>query len=385
MAISLFGRINADFDLAHSLPRLIKMRRLIWLTVGFLCLFYSVRWIPSNPTMDFPAFYSAGRLFREGKNPYSLSDQCDVQHVFPKVSCFPFAQPPLLLPLMAATAVDNFKVSRIVYGSFLWALFVLCFWPLKQLTHDSLHAAALLTFLPVLQSLQATQTTPLILLGVLLWAMWLNSGRDHLAGLALALAMVKPQIALALGLPLVFSRPKAFVGFAIGGSVIALYSALLVGSDGIRGLLSITHLMATTNGYYVGREGMHNFAGQLARLGLDAWYAWPAYVIGIAGIAILWRKFGTSLPLLSLAVIISIFFAPHVHRHDLSLLILPLTMFPLWAPLLASTLMAAVLGTPFLYVYINTLLAGLAGCSVFPRGRSTAQQSMNTASVLETT
>src|SRR6185369_5667395 len=212
------------------------MKRIFLYVAILLCGLYSVRWLTTRPNVDFPAFYSAGRLFREGRQPYDLKAQCQVQGQITTIGCLPFAHPPLLLPVMALTAVDNWLTARVLYGSFLWLLFVACLWPLKRLTGSWTHATALLSFIPVCQSLQATQSSPLILLGVLWWASLLNDRKDFSAGVALAIALIKPHLALALGLPLIFVRPKAFLGFLCGGAAIGIYTLALVGPEGIKGI-----------------------------------------------------------------------------------------------------------------------------------------------------
>ena len=332
--------------------------------IVLLCVFYSVKWLNTNLYFDFPAFYTAGRLLREHKNPYDLTAQCELQHkLTPFPGCMPFAHPPLLLPLMALSAVDSLYVARSVYGSFIWLLFVACLWPLKRLTGSWVKSAALLAFMPVLQALQSTQSTALVLFSILMWAVLLQDKRDFWAGLILSLALVKPHIAVALAVPLALVRWKAFLGFACGSLVIGLYSLALVGPTGIQGMLSIMRLMSNTEGYYVGRSSMYNLAGFLARSDFDTRFMWPAYGLAVAGIAALWRRFGTDISMLGVAVVIALFFAPHLHLHDLSLLILPMVLFPYWFPLIVSALMVLCFQTPLLHPYGYALfLCVVLGC-----------------------
>jgi len=249
----------------------------------------------------------------------------------------------------------------------MWLLFVACLWPLKRLTGSWLHGAALLAFAPVVQSLQATQSTPLLLLGVLLWVLLLSEGKDFWAGAALALALVKPHLAIALGLPLIVVNRKAFLGFVCGSVVIGAYSLALVGPEGIRGMLSITQTMATTDGYFVRRELMFNLAGFLNRAGLSLAIVWPAYFIGIAIISVLWRRFGLRLQTIGPAVVIALFLAPHLHLHDLTLLIIPMLVLPMWTPFVASAVIGVGFGYWWLYPSVNGLMLML-GYASFRQG-----------------
>lgn len=325
------------------------MKRLLPYAAAALCILYVVSWLRSDPKVDYPAFYSAGRLFREHKSVYDLSAQCALQLEVSERGCLPYPHPPLLLPLMALTAVDNFKIAHFLYGLFVLLLFVACVVPLVKITHSKLHALVLLTFLPVQQAINSTQSTPLVLLGVLLMVLFLRERRDFLAGLCLALACVKPHIALALGVPLLFTRPKAFFGFMVGGSALVVYSLLLVGPSGLKGLANIMIVMSRGEGFFINRHMMHNLTGIVYRFDLPTWPVWPAYVLGIVSISFLWRKLDISLPTIGIAVVLVVFTAPHLHLHDLSLLMIPMLALPVWVPLLATTLLVGSFGTPFLY------------------------------------
>lgn len=74
----------------------------------------------------------------------------------------------------------------------------------------------------------------------------------------------------------------------------------------------------------------YNFAGLLARLGLGKTVAgtvgWCAFIVASTCLAL--RRRGSSIPMqLAYAVIVSIFFSPNLHFHDIALLLLPMTVF----------------------------------------------------------
>src|SRR5215472_7822000 len=211
---------------------------------------YAVAWRTVAPRdTDFPAFYAAARLWQKGLNPYDLQMQCNEQIQIRGEPCLPFAHPPVLLPLVALLSNDDFTSSYHRWVFCVLIAVVVCLVPLSQLTQDWIVSLQSVLFLPVILAIILGQDTPFILLGVLLWVWLLNRRQDVCAGLALSLAVVKPQIAILLGLPLLFSRPKAFAGFCLGAFLLTLYSFALVGTQGFHGLIAITALMSQGQGF----------------------------------------------------------------------------------------------------------------------------------------
>jgi hypothetical protein len=332
---------------------------------------YASEWLKRDPRRgDYAAFYTAGKLYREGRPVYDLDSQCEIQRQIGTPLCLPFYHPPVLLPLMSLTAGPDYLTSFRLWSALMFALILLAAWPLYGLTGDAVKALALATFYPAFLSVAQGQDTALVLLGVCLWALMLSKGRDVLAGLCLSLACVKPHLALALALPLLFARPRAFLGFAAGGSAMVLWSLLLVGPEGFAGLLRLTTLSAEGDGFGIHHAAMYNLAGLLARAGLGVWWAWPAYVAAVAGVAVLWRRRGVDT---SLGVLAAVFFAPHLHGHDLSLLIIPLATLPaIAAPLISAALRVSIavgIGHPFAYA----LMLGLAAHAIVRDGKKAAR------------
>src|SRR6266542_807621 len=206
---------------------------------------YAVAWQTVKPEeSDFPAFYSAARIWQRGENPYDLQKQCSEEVHIRGVPCLPFAHPPVLLPLVALISNDNFASSYHRWVLLLLIILVVCLIPLYQLSRDWKVSLQSILFVPVFIAITLGQDTPFILLGVLLWVQLLISNKDVWAGIALSLAIVKPQIVILLALPLLFSRPKAFAGFCLGGLISIMYSLALVGVEGLRGLVDIIRVMA---------------------------------------------------------------------------------------------------------------------------------------------
>ena len=288
---------------------------------------------------DFPAFNSAARMWASGQNPYSLKEQCSLQVPIRGEPCLPFAHPPVLLPLISLVSDESFDSSYYRWTLLLLVVTAVCIFPLYQMSRDWKVSFQALLFPPVVIAITLGQDTPFILLAVLSWAWLLNIQKDFLAGLALSLAVVKPQIAILLAVPLLFSRPRAFAGFCIGAAALMAYSFALVGLQGFRGLLGIVQLMSQGNGFGVNPRVMINATALLVRAGLSANWVWVTFALGLIVTSLIWKRRGTSLNQLVPGIVVALFCAPHLHLHDLSLLSLSLVLVPPLTPMLCSALL----------------------------------------------
>lgn len=284
-------------------------------------ILYVAAWRTVQPKeTDFPAFYSAARTWANHHNPYSLEEQCRVQLPIRGVPCLPFAHPPVLLPLISLVSSEDFNWSYYRWSLVLVLVTAICIVPIYYLCGDWKLTFQTILFFPVIVAITLGQDTPFILLAVFLWLWLLTTKRDVLSGLALSMAVVKPQIAILLAVPLLFSRPKAFAGFGLGASMLTVYSFALVGAEGFRGLLQIVEVMSEGEGYGINPRVMLNATALLVRSGLSMAWSWPVFIVGVLAISIYWKRNGTNLKELSVGIILALFCAPHLHFHDLSLL-----------------------------------------------------------------
>ncbi len=318
------------------------------LAIAFIALqiiLYAAAWRTVLPKeSDFPAFYSAARIWQEGGNPYDLEKQCDKQIPIRGVPCLPFAHPPILLPLVSLISNDDFVSSYHRWTGLLLIVVLVCIFPLYKLSNDWKNSVQSILFMPVVVSLALGQDTPFILLGVLLWLWLLLAGKDFWAGLALSLTVLKPQLAVLLGVPLLFARPKAFVGFCAGGLALLLHSFALVGTEGFVGLIRIVRVLAQGQGYGVNTSVMISVTGLLVRAGLSPVWSWVFFGLALIVVCLLWRRFGITAQTLSFGIILALFCAPHLHFHDLSLLNGPVLFLHPQAPLRAAVFIAAAYG-----------------------------------------
>lgn len=274
------------------------------------------------------------------------------------------AHPPVMLPILSIVSSSNFTKSYWRWIFVLLAASVAAFVVLWKLSGNGPGSAQSLIFYPLVLSIYFGNDTPIVLLAVVLWA-WLlvDERRDFLAGLALSLTVIKPQLAIILAVPLLFSKPKSFLGFCVGGLAFTGFSLALIGSDGFTGIVNITRIMASGKGYGIYQTTMVNTTGIFARAGLSPFWSWPLFLFATAGLCVFWRYHGGNIATISLSLIGALFFSPHVHPYDLALLAIPLVFAHRLAPLLASLIMLLV--APFNAGYIGAFILFVPLTSIY--------------------
>lgn len=338
-----------------------KSKSLWWFVIVAQLLIYGPYWYRADKTTtDFPAFHATALLWKSGQQPYNLENQCRVEkEINPAQPCLPFAHPPILLPLMALASDSNYISSYWKWTLITGLILLLTLIPLSLLTSDLTLSVQSILFFPVMFGLWMGQDNALVLLAAVLFALLLKMDRDFLAGLALSLGAVKPQLLLVLGIPLVFCRIKAFWGFCVGCGILVLFSLVLVGFDGLKGILELTSLMSKTQGFGVWPEGMYNITGFLARAGVNHFWSWLFFATAIVTTFVLWRRERITPATLSIALVLSVFTAPHVHLWDLSLLIIPLLLLHRLAPAIGSLIVIAAFPFGMTYVVTYGMMLGL--------------------------
>jgi len=328
--------------------------RRVFIIAGMVSLFVSylgiwVRFIndPVERTgSDFIAFYSAGRVaqeegIRKVYNPV-LQQQIQQEEVgFPLVpgQVLLYNHLPFLLPILQTLVNTNYVASFYRWVILLSALYITGIGilgrglPQAGLDRNSnlLMVFSGLLFLPVFFSLMNGQDTAFFFLGVALWVYGLLSGKELLAGFGLSLATVRPHLALFLAVPMLFRYRKIFVGFLLGSGILASLSLLLLGQNGTREFINILLLSAGAEWYGMKENAMYNLIGLLTRTipqleaGTIRILGWIVYVFAATCLCILWfRTKDVKHGLIGLSVTLALFSAPHLHFHDLALLLIPI-------------------------------------------------------------
>jgi hypothetical protein len=329
-----------------ALPAALLLSALALLAAIYAQLWIGLLSLPALDGVDFISFYTAGRIVRAGT--YGLLYDLDVQHAiqvpiigpnFVPGGTLPYNHPPLFAPLLGLIAFDDYRSAYIAYSAILLGLLLLCAVVAARFLAEHgfdrrarmVAASSVVLFYPAFISLLKGQDTAFVLLGALIWMWALLARRERLAGVALALALLKPQIALALALPLLASRNRAAWWFCGTSALVGLYSWLLVGTGGLLGLLGLLRLSSDGQGYGMNQPAMYNFLGLLIRgaptldAGTLSLLKWAVYVLAIGCMCWLWwgKRDALTIPQIGVAVALSLFASPHLHLHDLSLLLLP--------------------------------------------------------------
>ncbi|MEZ0396757.1 MAG: glycosyltransferase family 87 protein [Anaerolineales bacterium] len=330
-----------------DLRRIFVTVSLVALPVSYLLLYGRMLSDPVQATgADFIAFYAAGRIARQ-EGPARVYDVRLQQKYEEQVLGFeiaaedtnPFPHPPFVIPLVQAAAGERYIPSFLAWTGMMTVLLILAARALLESTGGQfapperrLLLAGVVLFFPAFVSLINGQNSALLLLGGGLWLWGWFSGRDWLAGLGLAVMAVRPHLALPLALPFIFRRGGIFLWFGVGCGALALFSLAYVGRDGIEGFVRMLFLSGSGQAYHINENRMINFLGLLLRLFPQAsasclrLIAWIAYGAAALGLCFWWRRCPTlGWREAGTAVLLALFTAPHLHFHDLTLLLVPLT------------------------------------------------------------
>ncbi len=292
--------------------------------------------------VDYVAIYPAGYIARyQGLSlVYDMNLQKKVEDaaIYPlKLNNFyPYNHPPFLIPLLLLVTTSNYIASfyrwLVVLLIFhLFSLMLLAFlfrsygWPRKDVW---LLAIAGLLFYPIFGAYLKGQDSAFLLFGVTVWAYGLLTGKDKIAGLGLGLAVMRPQVALVLALPFIFKRRKVWWWFVGWGLILLLYFTLLIGVQGLKDFIQTLFLSGAGMGIDI--NAMPTLMGAIVRVNpaipvqtLDV-IGYGGYGLAILFLCFVWLKSREiRFKQVGLAVAMSIVFSPHLHVHDLSLLLIP--------------------------------------------------------------
>lgn len=325
----------------------------ILLIAGALSLFiyYLFQWVQmiSNPvlrtSLDFVAYYSAARIMQEQgaaqvydfESLHGMENQV-VGYELGDEQVLPYLHMPFLLPMLSIFVDENYTASFLRWVLFLVFIFVLGFYIFSKLFPGDMPPAArnrfvfgVVSFFPCFVSLLLGQNTAILFFGVALLCWGIASEKEWLAGLGLALVSLRPHILLLILPPVFILYRRVFWKFFFIGLVLAALSFFLLGIQGMQNFLHIMLLAAGGQGYGLNIESMMNVQGFLVRnlsfLGRDTIriVGWVIYLAGIPGLCWLAiREKKLDVHVLGKMLLICIVIVPHLHFHDLALLLFPL-------------------------------------------------------------
>lgn len=342
-------------------PNVARLAATLTLVLSILLLgFYVHVWREHDPRgSDFTAFYSGAILWQRHQPVYDRSAACQIQSQLGGRLCMPFFHPPLLLPVVSLVSNEHYEQSYLRWMIVLLMALALCAVALYGLTKSIVSTLALIVFLPVLFGFLHGQDSLFVLLGLLFFPIFLRGGRDSLAGVALSLTALRPTLAIALGIPLLFANRRAFCSFFVCGLLLTLFSFALVGTAGFRDLAEALVTSAQTDPS-TRPDRMYSVVGVFSWLGLSPAWAWILFVASVPSISILWLKRGLTFSTFALAIVLTTFTSPHLHLHDLAFLIVPLIAWPAVAVMLVSVGFMVLLSSNLSQVFMYALMLILA-------------------------
>lgn len=271
-------------------------------------------------------YYSAGRLPLSKLYNIETQRELEITAGSPfaaKGEVLPFNHTPVFVPLLHLLVNDDYASSYLRWTALLWFVVLGCGLLVFRITGDVALAFAACSFYPLFIYILQGHDTVFLLFGLLLGAHLLSLRKDLLAGIALSLTTLKPHFAIFLAVPLVV-RPKAFLGFCAASAVLALYSVLLVGTGGVSEFLTLIKISAAGEMFGMRPLAMFNLLGLMERAGVSPDVArpvaWITFLLAAILVFALW-KWNPLNPPLALTVVLVVLTSPHLHGHDLALLI----------------------------------------------------------------
>jgi hypothetical protein len=313
-----------------------------------LTIVYIFQWgvMISSPSLrtgtDFMAFYSAGRIAQGYgfDKVYDVSLQKEIQEElvgFPIVQeqVLIFIHPPFILPILALIVSKNYAFSFFIWVAFMFTLYAIACSIFIKVTlpaekRNFLLAGSIL-FFPFFQSLLLGQDTAILILGVALWYKGLTQKNDWLGAIGIAVTSIRPHLCLFFLIASVFLNHKTAWKYIFTTSLLAVFSIVFIGKDGTFELIRILQISASGEGYGTNENSMVNLIGLVLKIA-PGWgkesvrmLGWIGYIVAMLfTIFISLKKDKKTEWLISITILLSLFFAPHLHYHDVTLLIVPL-------------------------------------------------------------
>jgi len=309
----------------------VRSRRKLWafgglsLGVGLagLDVFYGiVTYVPQYAIRnDFRLMYGAALVgLRQGYGHlYDLPAQkAAVEGLGAGFYWSPFLNPPPLVWLVTPFTALPFGVAIWVWTVLVLGALVLAWYlvaPGPGLTKAA-HGALWLGVLPVAFGVMVGQPVALVAAAVALCWWLAERDRPALAGFALSLIVVKPQLAILVPLCLVVAGHARIFGAWLAASLfIGLFTLVLLGHDGLaryRDVLALASQWEITRRYAVAGPigvGPQLYLVQAVVLGGTVWAAWR------------WRQRGTAVPIAA-GIAGSLLFTPYVGFQDFAMLVI---------------------------------------------------------------
>lgn len=335
---------SSQFDILRVLRTAAIISVVIW---------YAMQWVqmisnPISPTgADFIHFYTAGQFAQKYGYPsvYNVDLQQKTENEVagfqePECHLLPTNHLPYLIPVLQVVVDTNYAASFIRWVILLLIFFItgnLIFLRSILSNQSMLENLTLLggaiIFYPFFISLLMGQDSAILYFGGVLLTIGILKKNDWLAGVGLAFITVRPQIFLVLVIPLFLHYRRVWWQYFIPTLVLAMFSVMILGLDGTREFINVLLLTASGSWYCTNQSVMFNLLGLTLRIftfvdeQIIGSISWVGYVLGIIVLSVRWlHAKDPDESLLGLSILAALFFAPHLHYHDLTLLIIPILL-----------------------------------------------------------
>ena len=295
-----------------------------------------------------------------------------------------YNHPPFMVPLLHLISIDSYVGAFILWNLMMLVFFTLgTFLMMRLIQHNeiprqerSILFVGILLYLPFFHSIMVGQDSALLYFGICAWIFGITTGKDWVSGLGLSMTALRPHIAILLVIPFFFNKKKRNIWwwFIVGTALLGIISVAWVGVDGIKGFAHIILISAGGRGYHQNEENMINLLALMLRFfpfipdDIIRAITWGVYGATLIGLSIMWsRAVQIQEKLVGITIMLSIFTAPHVHYHELSLTTIPLLILILalirgkyWTPqdavmlplIISSTLLlSSIIGAFYLLVF----------------------------------
>ena len=258
----------------------------------------------AHPIHDFVEYWTAAHLLTAHQNPYSLAEvfTMERQAGFEQSVPIMLLSPPWALPLIAPIGLIN----SYALGCLLWMIILIAavayssrllmdvyFGELRipEISDTTFYRCLFaFTFYPVLLCLRYAQTAPLMLLGTAGFLYFNKKARPILAGMFMALTLIKPQLLylvwLALLLRSIQKRQWKILASAAGFVALLSVIALLLDPHSFqqyRELTKTPYLQAYASGVTAGIRKLFGGVGTF-------WIQLVPPVFGLGWFAVYWRR-----------------------------------------------------------------------------------------------
>jgi hypothetical protein len=225
--------------------------------------------------VDFRAYYCAALAQREGGNPYFVQPLHECEQTTPapyyrapKNVAVPAPYPPYVLAFLAPLTLVPFAAAAILWWILLVAALALSAWALARISRQPILVAwAALVLSLGLTSFASGNIMPLALAAILVAGLCAQRGRALAAVLAIAVAMIEPQIALPAAVALFVGVRSTRLAVAVA---FALLGVISVGGGGLgHTLLYVTAVLPAHALSEVSRDNQYSLSTVVAAFGVS--------------------------------------------------------------------------------------------------------------------